>query len=1687
MNSDGNRFLKPVGARLPAHSGIVRAVCLLLSVFWLLISAAHAATFPGIARVEVTDSSGGLSWNTANSALTIQCWFKISIPSGTNLTENMTILANRRTGTTNDAHAFLIEYDIYSGNVEFSTKGTGFRRFSLVERPFLDRWYHVAVVRQNEQFDAFVDGRVISVPVGAAVGDARSTDGVSIGGWGSGKYHFGEVQEVSIYQTALSQDFIVQNMFASQPAIPELKGYFKLGFSTNTADNLKNFAPTPVPSGTEAGIAQGAGTITFEESNQAGEQSAFDSRRNGGRDAVTPLSGSFSWGQTALACPTPGVAFDLSFGYSSANAAGGTKLGGTDPYAAGPLGKGWRHTFETRAIPAQTFSPLADTDTLGLMMWNGAIETWDLDYSSGQYRPRDNEYKGELLLTTTNCQWTTPERLLYVFKRPDSGGAVMRGRLTAIRDFNGNNVQVLWNETSGIITQLVDSASGRYNLSYGAGLLTNITFGAWLVRFNYDATNRLVSKSITNTSGVYSNVNSTVWQFSYNTNGLLGSILDPRGYTNVLIQYDEYGRKTNEVDALNRATQTRYGVSGKRQITRIDPGTNSWIETYDRKGHITAQQDPLTNITGYAYDTNGNRISITEPLGWKTTFGYDSRANVIARTNALGETTRWGFHPFFNKATNEVNAAGWTNSYVLDNATGNLLRHYDDLGTLVAYTYRTNGLVDTSTDANGGITRFDYNTNGFLTSRLDPGTNLWTYAPNEVGWKTSEANPLGEVSTYSHDLNGNVVLAIDPLFRHFTKTHDANGNVLSESDGKSQLTTYAYDGANQRTNLVDRTGTNVWRFTYTSRGKLAATTDPQTNTVTQTYDAANRLVSVTDPLGGSITNVYDANGNSTVLIDKLGQRWTKTYDRLNRVIAEANPQGDTRQTAYDQVGRISVVTTPNGYPSTHTYDGRGRLTKWKDAEGFEWLYDYDGNANITNITDALLGHYVMTYGPRNERLTELNQDSNQWTYAYDELARLKQQTDPNGTSRTLEYDPGGRVLSVQFSTGRKNSMVYDDNNNVRILTRRVGLQNTTTQLAYDALDRVVEQTDAFLQTVRYGYDSLGRIATLTYPGNKVLAQKFDPLGRLTNQVDWAGRQMNYDYDKAGRLIRRTYPNGVVQTNAFDTAGRITDLKYQISNPQSNSIAIALAYAYDRNGNKTGGGEKGTFQWPLPTLTDETSRFTPAGKLIDRNVQNTASNQLSTINYAYDASGNMTNTKGAGQIWALTYDEDNRVTSIGWTNGALNDKFITNRYDALGRRIAKKVDGEETRYVLDLTGGMERILCDTTSSGQITAWYIHGPDLAYKVDATNGIVCFHADAQANVIALTDAGGTTVAQYAYTPYGRSLGSTDLPSQISNPYRFVGSQGVMEESDIPNLYFMRARYYSADAGVFLSTDSVKKIGPRWKPVAFGYGGANPINYIDPSGEVIDPVTLSIGAAFVLGVASEAIPKFLEPDVPDPEYLTGTYTEAAVFFGAPDPWSKAFLAGRLITRGALAYNDIAQNLPSGGKGSSGAKVSAKDGISQATSGVSPQAFKQNLRQSPQAQQLVGNFQSAQNGINQSVNQLWNHFEAVYGNNSNGKINATVNAGSYGQKVTDQTKTQVAPGSNGTGTTTQNNSSGGSSSGGGGNNAFSRITQSQTYQNVSSAVRNVTTTVGQALTTAVQTVSSWASSAWNFLAGRWP
>jgi|GEM_PF-1418275 len=1401
------------------------AICFLSSVFCPLPSAL-AGSFSGNARVEISDATGGLSWSNSVNALTVQCWFKLSIPSGLNLSENMTILVNRTNGSISDPHAYHLWYDKAGRNIQFSTKGTTPWQGVLIPKPSMDRWYHVAVVRSGNGLTAYVDGQVVT-NTSIAVGDSRSTNGVSIGGWGDAKYLYGEVQEVAIYQLARTATAIGLTMFTDQPTnTSELKGYYKLGYSTNAAYFYRNFANTK-PLGTDPAVRAGPGAVRFEETDQKGEQSLFDSQVNGGKNAVMPLSGAFAWQQSVFSRAVPGVPFDLSIAYSQG------------PGSAA-LGPGWSHSFNTKvSAEGQTVNKVSN--------WQGGIETWDTtnNTAGATWITRHGEYRGQLTEDGSGSVfWTNAQQRVYRFEPPRTG-ASLAGNLTAIRDLNGNSMQIQWdpNPDYARITNVVDSAGGNYRFYYNAqNLLTNVTFGDWQIRFGYtnitvfgQPLDFLASKTLTNTGFNYYNVATTTWRFFYNTNnGLLEKIVNPSGSTNVYVQYDDYGRRTNTFNALGEATRTEYGTPGNRQTRTTDAGGFQWIDTYDRSGRVISQRNPLGHETRYGYDEHGNRTAITDANGNTMLLGYDERGNVLAQTNALGEVTLRTYHPFFNKPLTETDPVGWTTTNSYD-PNGNLLARSDVLGPLASYSYTTNGLLRTATDANGHTTTNTYNTIGFVTAQTDTAGATTQFSPNELGWNTQATNALNQASSYYFDFNGKTKLWSDPLGRGYVYVYDASGNVLSQRDAKAQFTFFTYDALGRKTSETDRAGA-ITRFAYTARGQLAYVTNALGRVTSFQYDAANRRTAVVDALGNTNTTVYDANGNAVATIDPLGRRWSKVVDRLNRVVAEADPLGQVSQTLYDAAGRIREMIAPDGNRTTESYDGRGRLTNWVDAVGSSWGYAYDRGGNLTNVTDAKGGNYAMVYGPRDERVLERNQDGKVWTYTYDPLLRVKTQTEPNGTVRTLTYDVGGRLTNVAFSTGRSDTFQYDNNDNPTIVARTGSGPATASQMTYDSMDRVLQYTDAFAKTISYAYNALGRQTTLTYPDGKTLTQSYDAVDRLTNQVFQFNAQTyttSYAYDAAGRLVQRTYPNGIVQNNTFDPADQLTGLSHALPSPQVGTLNVALAYAHDRNGSTVRVTELGVFPRSKPADRDEIARYTAAARLIDRQI--TLSNQLSTIAYQYDNSGNMTNANGGGQTWALTYDEDNRTSSLFWDSG-ITSKLITNRYDALGRRVARTVDGVETRYVLNLAGDMERTLCDVNPTGTILAWYVHGPDLAFKINVEGSLNCYHTDAQGNVIALTGAGGVNLAEFAYTPYGRSLGSTNyvgLPALETQPFLFVGGLGVMEEQGVPGLYFMRARYYSAAAGVFLSTDPVRNIGPTWRPIAYAYANGNPLRYNDPKGE--------------------------------------------------------------------------------------------------------------------------------------------------------------------------------------------------------------------------------------------------------------
>ena len=104
---------------------------------------------------------------------------------------------------------------------------------------------------------------------------------------------------------------------------------------------------------------------------------------------------------------------------------------------------------------------------------------------------------------------------------------------------------------------------------------------------------------------------------------------------------------------------------------------------------------------------------------------------------------------------------------------------------------------------------------------------------------------------------------------------------------------------------------------------------------------------------------------------------------------------------------------------------------------------------------------------------------------------------------------------------------------------------------------------------------------------------------------------------------------------------------------------------------------------------------------------------------------------------------------------------------------------------------------------------------------------------DIIALTDGSGEVVASYSYDAWGNIL-SQSGPMATENPYHYAGYR----YDENTKLYYLMARYYNPDNGVFLSVDPVR--GSLADPLTlngYSYVSNNPVNFDDPTGTVKKP----------------------------------------------------------------------------------------------------------------------------------------------------------------------------------------------------------------------------------------------------------
>jgi RHS repeat-associated protein len=204
-------------------------------------------------------------------------------------------------------------------------------------------------------------------------------------------------------------------------------------------------------------------------------------------------------------------------------------------------------------------------------------------------------------------------------------------------------------------------------------------------------------------------------------------------------------------------------------------------------------------------------------------------------------------------------------------------------------------------------------------------------------------------------------------------------------------------------------------------------------------------------------------------------------------------------------------------------------------------------------------------------------------------------------------------------------------------------------------------------------------------------------------------------------------------------------------------------------------------------------------------------------YDYDNNGNLIEktNKSTLEVTQYNYDAENRLIQIdkpGMT--------ATYRYDGLGRRIEKNVNGVITRYVYD----KEDILSEFDGSNSLIAKYTHGAGMDEPLIMERGGVShfFQLDGLGSITELSDSAGGVAQSYVYDSFGQIISQN---GSVTNSYVYTGREFDNETG----LHYYRARYYDASIGRFLQEDP---IGFDGGVNLYEYVGSSPVNLTDPFG---------------------------------------------------------------------------------------------------------------------------------------------------------------------------------------------------------------------------------------------------------------
>ncbi len=720
-------------------------------------------------------------------------------------------------------------------------------------------------------------------------------------------------------------------------------------------------------------------------------------------------------------------------------------------------------------------------------------------------------------------------------------------------------------------------------------------------------------------------------------------------------------------------------------------------------------------------------------------------------------------------------------------------RRYDSLGR-VSGTYRVRGSADTL-----WLDSLHYGALDRVIRRFDRFANAWTYGYDTFGNQTSAQSPFGDYSLSWYNLttgrlDSTRVGGVTGATRYYYDPVWGNTSMVVAPDGTTRTWNY-FDALGRTDSVRSRV---VVRATSASTLMQWRRRTFYRNVANQVDSA--RMERTANCAAPCNTPAWPAP-TDTLLIS-----WARRHvDYLGRDSVRIGPDGSVvEEVALDALGRVVRRYRP----------------AWAGGMAVDsFRYDVAGNLRFQRTRR---GHLLETrYDSRNRPvyrdIPTVGTDSLFYLGPSDELTALRVSgyQDPVGGSNphaAWVYDLSGRLRSDTVQGGRATSYTYDGK------------------------ERLSQVVDA-VGTWRTGFGARGMADTLVTPWADSVAYSFDALGRrlgpvvstvnawpFTRTPIWSSRgtlvQLRNDaggvapFDAGTHVLADTMPDAafdslsprwderhvaggalvsMVDSLRYDGWERVTRVDYL----RAGAVAAMDTFTLDRAGNLSVNGT-----WSFRAGTNQ--------------LQATSG----CVNLQYDVEGNLVQQTCGSTTRFYTWDALGRLTAVS------GDVAAQYAYDALGQRIAKKVNGVVTRFVW--RGG--HVVFETDNGGTITRSYTWGT-------GTDDLIAIHEHAAGThlyvvqdrlrsvrgLVQRTTTRGVWVAAWRYHIYGDSLGGE---GGVGFPVRFrwAGAQYDAETG----LYYLRNRYYSPAFGRFLSEDPIEFAGGG---NLYAYG-ADPTSGRDPDG---------------------------------------------------------------------------------------------------------------------------------------------------------------------------------------------------------------------------------------------------------------